>query len=271
MLDVTNINNHVPAELRSALNDLRRAHTSPAVIQVRMRDGFYSTVDFYDERFPYGRTNAPRVAALTYEGGSFILHSIRIKNRKFSPNVPAFREKVTKDDRKIHKLLREYIRPFSINEVIRMTDDVADKYSSWVNDSMREVNKYMGTLPSTIRNELLDEMLHLRAAGVQFRTPRFRTFVTEALPNYEEYLRRSKLKMTHMHVYVQPDGKVVVTRAVGMEMNWNNVTYDGIDAVPEHIRQQISMLKMVDTGQYIPEVGQRMAEDIYWIHVVDAS
>lgn len=274
MLDVSQITNHVPAEMRSMINDLRRVHTSAAVIQVQMREGTYNTLDFFDERFPPNRANAQSIASLRYEGGSYIIRSQRIQNKKFrAGNVyGAFRERVTKDARKMQKMLREYIYPFHIYEIIDMTENTRTSFANWVNAPERDMCTITGSLPSIIKRDLIEEMLHLRMQGTQFKTERFRKIANEALPLYDEYARRSSLKVTHMHVYVQPDGKVVVTKATeDRSFDWQTTTYDGMDKVPENIQQQISMLKLVDIAQYVPEVGQRMAEDIYWIHVIAAS
>jgi len=37
--------------------------------------------------------------------------------------------------------------------------------------------------------------------------------------------------------------------------------------VPEAVRQQVALLMMVDMKQYVPEVGKRTAEKMFWVHV----
>lgn len=270
MLDVSGINGHVPQEMRALINDLRRAETSPITIHVQMIDGTHLAVAFYDERFPSTREGAPRIAVLRYEQGKFIIRSTRIKNRKFGGGSGGYHEFLTQDSRKMQKLLRQYIYPLTMPEIIDMTDGVGDKYYSWVNDPERDMATHLGGLAYTARKAVIEEVCHLRLLGVsQFKTNLFDGIFHKVLPLYDEHQRRLALKVDHVHVYVEADGKVSVTRSKNTpQPEWNTVKYSSLEQVPENIQQQVCMLKLVEQGKYLPEVGQRMADDIYWVHII---
>jgi hypothetical protein len=43
--------------------------------------------------------------------------------------------------------------------------------------------------------------------------------------------------------------------------------YERFDEVPEDIRQQVAMLRMVEGKHFIPEVGTRAGEREFWVQV----
>lgn len=268
MLDVSGINEHVPQEMRALINNLRRAETSPITIHVEMVANTDRAVAFYDERFPSTREGAPRIAVLRYEQGKFIIRSTRIKNRKFGGGSGGHHEFLTQDPRKMQKLLRQYIYPLTMPEIIDMTDGVESTYYGWVNAPERDMATHLSGLAYTARKAVIEEVCHLRLLGVsQFKTNLFDGIFREVLPLYDEHQRRLALKVEHVHVYFEPDGKVAVTKSKA-PLEWDTVKYPSLEQLPENIQQQVCMLKLVEQGKYLPEVGQRMADDIYWVHII---
>lgn len=277
MLDVSAINGHVLQELRGAISELRRFETNPTTIRVLPRAGSYSIVDFHDARFMSDMKDNPtdgRIATLRYESGEYVLRSHRIHNNKFNPHSGGHRERVTRNGRVMQKLLRECITPLTITEIINMTDDAILLYDRWVDQPDSQVRDiFEGGVDFTLRDDLMEEIIHFNSIGVEMRTPRFRKITAEAIPLHEEHKRRAKLKVTHAHVYVDPDGKVSVTTAERGESvkSWGTTTYANMEEVPKNIQQQICILKLVDKNTYVPEVGQCMAEGIYWVHLFPTS
>ena len=47
--------------------------------------------------------------------------------------------------------------------------------------------------------------------------------------------------------------------------------YQSIDELPEHIKEKMAMLCMVPTGEYIPLIGRRQTENLYWIYGENAN
>ena len=85
---------------------------------------------------------------------------------------------------------------------------------------------------------------------------------TKGLELYSELKRRQDSNIKNVHVYINPDESVHVT--VSEDKTYS---YDTLDGVPEIVRQQVAMLMMVDMKQYVPEVGKRTDEKMFWVHV----
>jgi hypothetical protein len=47
--------------------------------------------------------------------------------------------------------------------------------------------------------------------------------------------------------------------------------YQSIDELPEHIKEKMAMLCMVPTGEYIPLIGRRQTEVLYWVYGGNAN
>ena len=278
MLDVSAINGHVPEAMRNLINDLRRAETSSTTIVVQPRSGTYNVLEFIDSRFLQNDEINKLIAALYYTGGAFELSCPRIKNVKFRPSTPGYHKRVTQDPRKMQKFLRSHIYPFSILEIMDLTDDVGRLYDLWVDQPHSEMWNTWGRAAT---EHMIEEVVHLHSMGVtHFKTRMFQQLAERGLPLYHEHQRRKKLEMVHMHVFIEPDGKVVVTGKYDDLLSggggsgkpvMQSRTYDSLDAAPLYIRQQVSMLKLLDKGTYVPEVGKHMADNIYWVHVHHAD
>jgi hypothetical protein len=266
MLDVSAIDGSVALCLRSIVNTLRLSHTTPGVVAVVPRLGSSYILDFFDGRFPTDAEASQRIATLRYESGAYALRSSRIHNNKFKSRSGGYHERVTKSVTKMHKLLQEYVTPLTMREIVNMTDDVEHQYSVWVERPSSQISDVCSGLHGTTRQNVLEEAAHLKALGVDVKTRFFKSIIDEALPLYEEHKRRVRMKMNSLHVYIEPSGKVAVTKVESPQVA-NSTYYDSLDDAPENIRQQIFLLKLVDKNQYVPEVGQCMAEGIYWIHV----
>jgi hypothetical protein len=62
-------------------------------------------------------------------------------------------------------------------------------------------------------------------------------------------------------VIFNPDESVAVTDKDGA------TTYDSFDMVPQDIQQQVSLLRMMEADQYLPEVGIRFDKNVFWVNV----
>lgn len=273
MLDISKINDHVPEKMRALIGELRRGHTSPVTIHVEMQAGTHRVLSFYDERFPSTVEESPRIAVLRYEEGNFILRSHRIRNKKFSPGNGGYRERLTNDPRKMLKWLREYVTPLTYHEIMQTTDDVTSAYGNWATEPERNIRD---AVPAAMSRNflmiLMEEMSHMQRVGfTQFATDHFRKIYQEALPMYDEHVRRSSLNVKHVHVYIEPDGKVIATSKDDATAVYDSAKYENMEQAPKIIQEQVAMLKLAGKGNYLPEVGQCMTDNIYWLHVFEPS
>lgn len=266
MLDISKLHSEVPQQLRALVNELRRIDTSPVVIQVHPHADHY--VSFADSRFKDRDDRAPlRLVRVGYMAGEYTIRSERIRNKKHNPNSTGYRERTTHDARKAFKILLEVVHPFTPREIFNMTDGITDEHYSWVERPRADLRTQFGLMGSPNDFTMLEEIAHLQGLGFSsFKSSLFQKLAKYALPIYEEYQRRLSIKVQHMHVFIDHDGKVIVTTRDTNQLAQQQ-TYESLLTAPEHVQQQVAVLKLVDEGSYVPEVGRRMSSNVYWVHV----
>lgn len=269
MLDISAVNGHTPEGIRTMLNQLRREDTNPVTVTVLPKHGSYNHLIFYDGRFPPdSEQKEVRIATLEYTAGvGYKVRSKRIQNKKHNPNHSGYNERKTQDPRKMYSVLKEVTHPFTTLEIIGLTDDVNYTYTCWVEQPSHDIRNKWGR--SITENLIIDEVMHLASVGItNFKTHLFCDLVNEGIPLYNEHKRRLALQLMHMHVFIDFDGKVITTlQHPQYATKMKSLTYPNMDAVPAHIQQQVAVLKLVEANTYVPEVGQRMGDNIYWVHV----
>ena len=140
-----------------------------------------------------------------------------------------------------------------------MGNDMSEDYHNWQNEARRNFRAVAGQVSES---DVAEEVAYLKSVGVQFRSDKFRDIATKGLELYSELKRRQDSNIKNVHVYINPDESVHVTVA-----DDKTYSYETLDGVPEIVRQQVAMLMMVDMKQYVPEVGKRTDEKMFWVHV----
>lgn len=229
---------------------------------------------FVDSRFPikdddWGLDKV--IACLFYSGsnGSYVLKSKRIKNDKYGTYSDGYHTRKTADPKKMLRLLKEYIKPFSEFEIAQMGGNVESDMRYW---TIAPVTSFGELTNELHRNEIVNEVLYLKSLGVEFRSEKFKRVAEQAEELRMEGKRREQFSadVLNLYVYEQPDGLVSVTylgntrgKTYKGVQSWS---YENIDMVPEVIRQQLALLKLSEVNNYIPEIGKRDPHG-YWIHV----
>jgi hypothetical protein len=253
-------------EIKSLLTDFRRVQVSRFPIEVKSASADANTIVFMDSRFPVDVIHWKRNLAVLQLNGRddkgrriFILHSRLIENEKYSEHNDDYHSRETTDIKKMAKFLRDYVKPYSPQEISEMGSDVRNDYYDWQQEAQHQLRRIVGQLGSA---DIAEEVAYLKSVGVQFRSEKFREIATTGLELYEEAKRRKEASIVHAHVYIHPDDSVSVTVADG-----RTHAFETLDSVPEIVRQQVAMLMMVDMNQYVPEVGKRTKDKMFWVHV----
>ena len=76
---------------------------------------------------------------------------------------------------------------------------------------------------------------------------------------FEEHTRR-RTKKDSTHIFINPDDSVHAT------FKENTSTYQTLEEMPEHMQQQVAMLRMVESETFIAEVGMKVSANTYWIY-----
>jgi hypothetical protein len=258
--------NPLPTIIQGLVTEFRRVQVSRFPIDVEASAGS-SQVRFVDSRFAgrgHGWHITNTLAILNMNGFDknykplIKMTSKRINNEKYSAHNSEYHTRVSSDPKKVLKWMKDYIKPYTPQEVAERTRDRAfSAYDTW----QTQASDAMSGLTYVREEELYEEIGALVSVGVQFRTDKFRKLAEEGLPAYLEKQARRKADKPATHVIINPDDSVVVTDKYGA------TTYDSFDMVPQDIQQQVSLLRMMEADQYLPEVGIRFDKNVFWVNV----
>jgi len=253
-------------EIKTLLTDFRRVQVSRFPIDVKTSQADANTLVFMDSRFPIDVVHWKRnLAVLRLNGRDdkgrriFILHSRLIENEKYSEHNDDYHSRETTDIKKMAKFLRDYVKPYSPQEISEMGGNISSDYYDWQQEAAQQFRRVAGQVTTV---DIAEEIAYLKSVGVQFRSDKFREIATTGLELFDEMKRRKESGIVHAHVYIHPDDSVSVTVTEG-----RTYAFETLDSVPEVVRQQVAMLMMVDMNQYVPEVGKRTKDKMFWVHV----
>jgi uncharacterized protein YcbK (DUF882 family) len=235
-------------------------------IDVEASENNNNIISFADSRFPTNMVHYKKNLAvlepnrLDDKGRTvYVLRSRLIKNEKYSEQNDDYHSRETADLKKLSKFLRDYVKPYSPLEVSKMGSDVSDDLYRWRGEARRSFSEVVGQVSES---DVAEEVAYLKSVGVAFRSDKFRDIAANGLELYDELKRRENEDVKSVHVYINPDESVNVTVA-----DDKTYSYETLEGVPEAVRQQVALLMMVDMKQYVPEVGKRTAEKMFWVHV----
>lgn len=253
-------------EIKSLLADFRRVQVSRFPIEVKAAASDSNVIAFVDSRFPTNTVHFKRNLAVLRTNGvddkgrkSFVLQSRLISNEKYSEFNDDYRSRETTDIKKMAKFLREYVKPYSPQEISEMGGNISSDYYDWQQEAAQQFRRVAGQVTTV---DIAEEIAYLKSVGVQFRSDKFREIATTGLELFDEMKRRKESGIVHAHVYIHPDDSVSVSVTEG-----RTYAFETLDSVPEVVRQQVAMLMMVDMNQYVPEVGKRTKDKMFWVHV----
>jgi hypothetical protein len=253
-------------EIKTLLADFRRVQVSRFPIDVDASENDNNIISFADSRFPtnmvhYKKNLAVLEANRLDDKGRrvYVLRSRLIKNEKYSEHNDDYHSRETTDLKKLSKFLRDYVKPYSPLEVSKMGNNVSDDLYRWRGEARRSFSEVVGQVSES---DVAEEVAYLKSVGVAFRSDKFRDIAAHGLELYDELKRRENEDVKSVHVYINPDESVNVTVA-----DDKTYSYETLGGVPEAVRQQVALLMMVDMKQYVPEVGKRTAEKMFWVHV----
>ena len=252
--------------VKDVLKQWRRVHVSQFPVEVEAHPT-RPCVRFVDSRFPTDSWRTERLLGFldirTDVKGRplYKLHSRLIENEKYNASNDEYHAKSTTDPKKLLPLLKLYIEPYSPYEIVnRLGDTVHRDRDEWLAEPKRE---YYDMARQLEVKDILDEVAYLQSVGVQFRSSGFQKLAVEGVRAYEEFKRRQSIPTVHVHVFIQPDDSVLLTKGKG-----DYTVHENMDRVPECVQQQVAMLRMMEAGQYLPEVGKKCHDTrAFWVHV----
>jgi hypothetical protein len=226
---------------------------------------YRSGIVFIDPNVPntstmHGGTNiAGRIKLVESKAGinKFRIVTRSMQNTKFK-EAERRRSVETVSARNALKAMLTHVTPISIREVAKSREGVADMaIRGWREEFSGEVYHAFKTLQNPT---IVEEVRHLQALGVEFKTPEFRRIAEESAGAYEETKRRQNVCFMKHFVMLKKDGSISIATADGK----TNI-FDRFESLPSFIQEAVGMLKLMDVNIPIPEVGVGAGENMFWV------
>lgn len=271
MLVLNDLDKIVDDTLKDVLVQFRKVQVSRYPIELRRADTTRDMLTITDSRFPTDTRHRNSVIAMMWtdevdsrSGNSvtqYCIESRLIRNEKYASHNSDYYVKKTTDPKKFFKYLKEYAKPFSYQEVaLRSMRNAESKFDDWRDSKRRDA--YV----SVSWEDVMDEVVKLHALGVTPQTDKFKNMYEKSLPDYLEYKAVKNRTFKRIHVLLQMDGTVAVSSLADYaDVQKGSTLYEGLDHVPQHIQEQVGMLRMMSVGDFVPNVGLKVNEKEFWV------
>ena len=278
----------VHAELETALNGLSKtmpnAKFHPAEFTRRTENDkqMYIITEFsvYMDEYPFdfGRFGFRDYSVSRDEAAkppTFGIYSRKIHNTKFNDGRDQFHMVMTASVDKAIKLASKYLVPYTHREL-------AQAYYKYIaremDEARRAATREMHTTTSAIQSMNADtlamEIINLMAQHADFKTEAFKDValkIKDVVNRLEEERSRTVSALFTRFRVVGDDVYVDVQEAHDVRTNdtkpalLNQPTTYLQSELPEDLLGSISVLSILEDGQYVPRVGQKIDERTFWI------
>jgi hypothetical protein len=258
--------------LKDMLTQFRKAQVSRYPIETYM--GMNSEmVGFVDSRFPTTRFSKDDMLAMVWTDTAvnrknervteYVIESRLIHNEKYARHNSDFYTRKTTDPKKFAKYLKDYVKPFSYQEVAMRSMRLAEgKFDDWKGDKRREAYHTV----NVNWNDIMEEITKLQALGVKPQTEKFRKAYEVGIPAYEEYKGLENKSFKRIHVFAHTDGTVAVSSFADYgDIQKGSTLYEEMSFLPQHIQEQVGMLRMMSTGDFVPNIGMKINDREFWV------
>jgi len=263
MLNLINPEDAEGQPILEIVKEYRKSQVSRFPVDVRFTN---CEARFFDTRFP-GKAIATVFSETNHKNEEYwVIESRLIQNERFRNNRA--HQKQTKDTKKLLRFMRDYIRTVSIKEIASVSAPTFQGHvSSWKDQAMSKVRDHC----TIHRDELMDEIMRMKAVGYAPQTKRFMEIMEIGVPHWEEKARRFTRKVMQVYVFINPDETVELycpdTLGYAGIQHGNNF-YNALVEAPECIQQQVAMLRMMEIKTFVAEVGVRVSDNSFWIEVM---
>jgi len=231
----------------------------------------YITAFFIDPRFPERTERRDRVGYVKFSLDAPIeVGSRLIRNEKYRKHSLEYNTKASKVESRIIKLMVEYIKPFSENEMFNFNNlNTKQLVGDWRLEHAMKVDRW-----TACADDLYTEIKYLRNLGVQFKTEKFAKLAMN-LELFEEHKARDTQPITIYRVFVE-EGRVTVSKKVtdshGDLTSLENgsivsTTYNSLESLPEDILSGVSMLKILggEPRTVLRGIGYKVSDNEFYL------
>lgn len=175
---------------------------------------------------------------------------------------------------KAFKAVKTYAVPYTDRELAdEYYGDMVSKVSDMARVSKRDLDNLIGKIKWGSDKNVIEEMLYLKSQGIKFKTEVFNEVANSIQEMYdkanEELNRKVSALFVHfrkvgddMYVDVEETGDIKQARYI--EFVSPPTTYLASE-LPEHILNGVSVLNILQDGQYVARIGQKIDNETFWL------
>jgi hypothetical protein len=247
------------------LADFRRTQISRFPVEVRVINAEF--IAFVDSRFPVSPNASAGVrnsiGSVYSDGDKIVIESRLIQNEKYNMHNTDYHTRKTQDIRKVLKYMKEYLKPYTAQEIANRTMQSAKQaFNEHKEKAMWKARNYK--LDNI--DVLYEEVMHMKMLGYEPKTNAVKKLIDEGFPALEQYMKTKDTEFPRVHVHIAPDESVTVAvLAKQSNLEMGAYTHDSLAAAPTFIQQQVGLLKMMDKNTHVPDVGYKSSDTEFWI------
>jgi hypothetical protein len=247
------------------LADFRRTQISRFPVEVRVINSEF--IAFVDSRFPVSPNASAGVrnsiGSVYSDGDKIVIESRLIQNEKYNMHNTDYHTRKTQDMRKVLKYMKEYLKPYTAQEIAHRTlNGAKEAFNDHKQKAMWKARHYK----LDDMDVLYEEVMHMKMLGYEPKTDAVKKLIDEGFPALEQYMKTKDTEFPRVHVHIAPDESVtiaVLAKQSNLEMG--AYTHDSLAAAPTFIQQQVGLLKMMDKNTHVPDVGYKSSDTEFWI------
>lgn len=199
----------------------------------------------------------------------FMVYSRKIENGKYGSHRDEHHMAMSKDIKTSVRNARKYLVPMTHAEIGRaLYEDVKYKQHEVRDVPIQTIEKLVYAVSGMRRLDLMREIQSLTLQGVEFKSEEFKRASAQCVELLDQYGEESRRQVELVFVRVRNVGDEQYVDVSGnidaFKTDTDQKTYR-VDELPEDIAGSISVLSILTDGQYVPRVGQRVDENMYWI------
>jgi hypothetical protein len=228
-------------------------HVLTAMPKVNSSRNDARSIEIFDNRVdpPF------KVGTIWWDGDSYMVESPRICNEKYARWNSQYHTKSTSDLSRAVKNALQFIKPFDWKMVAEQDKgDVKRALNDWVHKPYSRIADAISHNIS--RSDLFNELKTAIEEGRDFVSPNINKAKAVMAEHIEESTRRQELGLEALFVSTDQYGRYVSDK-------WDNSKTD--EELPEDVRTKIGLLKMVESGETLAEVGVRSGKNIFWVFI----
>jgi hypothetical protein len=228
-----------------------------------------------DQPFALGRVGhgnfSPSHSSASKDNKYFMVYSRTIKNEKYRASSDQYYMVMSQDMDKAIKNAKKHIRPYNPAEF-------AQESASQMKSEVGDITRRMIDARRSAERDVLDiplvykELKHLVDLGHQFLDPRFASNLAAWVDAKNAVQAETSRAVPVYFVYVSTQRDEQVFDVVEIP-NIKEYSYTDqmefkrfkLDDMPEDIMGKLSVLSLLEPGQYTEGVGKRVDEAMFWV------